>query len=78
MKTLDQLGIKARATVEGFKAGDRGLINKLTAMGIVGGSEVEVVSRTPFGDPVCIRILKTVLSLRKSEASTIMVKLLGH
>jgi len=42
-------------------------------MGLVEGTEVQVVRRAPFGDPLQIRVGDYDLSLRTSEAELIDV-----
>ncbi|HSZ24525.1 MAG TPA: FeoA family protein [Cytophagaceae bacterium] len=71
---------KATKTVAGLKVGERGVICcfsdqemslKLLEMGCLPGSEIELTSKAPFGDPVCIKVLGYNLSLRLDEAATI-------
>jgi len=42
-------------------------------MGLVGGTEVEVVKLAPLGDPMQISVLGYHLSLRKTEARRVRV-----
>jgi len=52
----------------------RGLLRKrLMDMGLVSGTELEVVRAAPLGDPMEIRIRGYLLSLRRSEAEHIEV-----
>ena len=50
---------------------------KLLEMGMISGSEVDVLFKAPFGDPIAIDIKGYVLSLRLDEAETIVVELLN-
>jgi Fe2+ transport system protein FeoA len=43
-------------------------------IGLVGGTEVEVVKFAPFGDPMQIAVLGYHLTLRKSEANRVRVE----
>ncbi|MGB3908547.1 MAG: ferrous iron transport protein A [Methanomethylovorans sp.] len=47
---------------------------KLMDMGMVPGSEVEVVRTAPLGDPIEFRIKGYSLSMRKQEAANIVVE----
>jgi len=67
------------------KPGQRGKIVKITGrsgvnkrmadMGVVPGTTVEVQRVAPLGDPIDVKLKGYHLSLRKEEASNIMVKL---
>ena len=46
---------------------------RLMEMGLVGGTEVEVVKLAPLGDPMQISVLGYHLSLRKTEARRVRV-----
>ena len=47
---------------------------RLRDMGLVTGTEVEVVGRAPLKDPVALRLRGFTLTLRNSEADCIMVE----
>jgi ferrous iron transport protein A len=47
---------------------------KLMDMGMVPGSEIEVVRTAPLGDPIEFRIKGYSLSMRKQEAVNIVVE----
>ena len=49
------------------------LQHKLLVMGIVPGSSLRVLRRGPFGSPINIKVLGSVVSLRKSEARAVAV-----
>ncbi|MDD5504821.1 MAG: ferrous iron transport protein A [Candidatus Omnitrophica bacterium] len=56
----------------------RGYLRKrLLDMGVVPGSTIQMVRRAPLGDPIDVKIKGYHLSLRKSEASYIIVKRLA-
>ncbi len=71
---------KATKTVADLKIGEKGVICcfsdqemslKLLEMGCLPGSEIELSSKAPFGDPVCIKVLGYCLAIRLDEAATI-------
>jgi len=53
------------------------LAQRIMSLGLLEGSEVQVVRRAPAGDPIEIRVMDYALSLRRDEASTIRVELLA-
>ena len=70
-------------SVTDLKMGEKGVIQffkdelmslKLLEMGCLPGTEVKLSFVAPFGDPICIRVDGYHLSLRKDEASTILIK----
>ncbi|MBC9784806.1 ferrous iron transport protein A [Heliobacterium chlorum] len=65
------IGRKARVInleLEGFSR------RRILDMGLVPGTEVEVLRRSPLGDPTAYLIRGTVIGLRKDEASHIIVQ----
>ena len=51
-----------------------GLPCRLLEMGILPGAEVEVARRAPFGGPVCLRVQRCLLAIRREDASQIDVQ----
>jgi Fe2+ transport system protein FeoA len=49
---------------------------RIVDMGMVPGAEVEVERYAPLGDPIEIKIKGYHLSLRKEDASMIMIELI--
>jgi ferrous iron transport protein A len=47
---------------------------RLMELGLVPGTRVEVVRRAPMGDPVELRVRRTHLSIRRSEAERVHVE----
>ncbi len=73
IKSLDQLKPGERATI--VKVGGQGPVRRrILDMGVVKGTEIEVVRVAPLGDPVEFLIKGYNLSLRKSEAQEIQVE----
>ena len=67
-------------TVADLKKGEKGLIQdidiakipqKLIDLGCYAGSEVEVLLKATFGDPIYIRMNEAYLSIRKDMAKAI-------
>ena len=67
-------------TVADLKKGEKGLIQdidiakipqKLIDLGCYAGSEVEVLQKATFGDPIYIRMNEAYLSIRKDRAKAI-------
>ncbi len=74
--------MKTRSVAD-LKVGEKGIIQffkdelmslKLLEMGCLPGAEVKLSCVAPFGDPICIKVSGYSLSLRKDEASTILIK----
>jgi len=54
--------------------GKANLRKKLLDMGMVAGTTIEIIRHAPLGDPVQIKIKGYHLSLRRAEASHILIK----
>ncbi|MCC9607264.1 ferrous iron transport protein A [Blastopirellula sp. JC732] len=72
MKTLSGFKVGDRVTVSSIE-GDDDISVRLLEMGLVPGVELEVVGYAPLGDPIEIELIGYRLSLRKSEASRVLV-----
>lgn len=55
-------------------SGDNTVQRRIRDMGIVRGTEIEVVRRAPFGDPVEFHLKGYNLSLRREEAAYVSVE----
>jgi Fe2+ transport system protein FeoA len=75
MATLDSLTPGQRAVIEQLD-GPPAILQRILEMGLTEGEEVELVRRAPLGDPLEIRIRSYELSLRKTEAARIVVRLI--
>lgn len=73
-KTLDELLPGEGGAIERI-CGDGPVKRRLVDMGLVAGSVVKVVKFAPLGDPMEIKIKNFNLSLRKAEASMIVIEL---
>ena len=71
--TLRSLKVNEKARISAITAsGEMG--RRLRDMGLVAGTEVEVVGRAPLKDPVALRLRDFTLTLRNNEADCIMVE----
>ena len=72
LRTL-HVGDKARiVSIEG--QGE--LMRRMRDMGLVPGSEIQIVGRAPLKDPVALRVKDFTLTLRNNEADHIHVEVL--
>jgi ferrous iron transport protein A len=69
---LSQLKAGERGQIKGFESSELEL--KLMEMGCIPGEMVVVEQVAPLGDPISIRIAGYSLSLRKNEASQIILE----
>ena len=72
LDNLASLPLGEKAIIDSFT--DAELSLKLLEMGCTPGEEVELEKVAPFGDPIAINISGYVLSLRKAEATTILIR----
>jgi ferrous iron transport protein A len=71
---LDQLQRGQRGTVIAVDTSDA-IGQRLLEMGLFEGEELEVLGFAPLGDPLEVLVCDTRLSLRRSEAARITVRL---
>lgn len=71
---LGQLSVGEKAIITGFVEGQKEYRSKLLAMGLTKGIELELTRVAPLGDPLEISIRGFSLSLRKAEASVVLVE----
>ena len=71
---LSNLKLNQTAKVKKITATDSVLTKKLLSMGILKGEEVVVTKKSVLGDPIEVTIRGYNLSLRKDEASQILVE----
>jgi len=70
--TLDQLKPGERGIVTGWTSPEPP--SRLLEMGILQGTELQIVRHAPLGDPIDVRIRGYHLSLRKQEAGLIEIR----
>lgn len=71
--TLDDLRPGGRALIAGI-SGDGPLVQRLMQLGLLEGTEIEMIRRAPAGDPLEFRVLGDTLCLRATEARAIAVR----
>ena len=71
--TLDQVRRGEFVSIVGLEGGE-GRLSRLTELGLLPGMEVMVRDKAPFGGPMLVYVLGTILAIRGSEASQIMVE----
>jgi len=75
MPSLDQLRIGQIGCIESVHGTDA-IVQRLFEMGLLEGEQVQVLGFAPLGDPMEIRLNDYRLSLRRSEAARVLVKML--
>lgn len=75
LKNLSQLKVGQSAVIDSFT--DKKMALKLLEMGCTPGEIVKLDRIAPLGDPIAIFVSGYLLSLRKEEASTILVSALS-
>jgi len=70
--TVASMTIGETATVDSFTNTEMSL--KLLEMGCVPGEKIRLDTIAPLGDPIAIFVAGYILSLRKEEAATVLVK----
>jgi len=73
--TLADLGFGQKGIVVGIAAADDILKRRLTAFGVIKGTEIELDRMAPMGNPRSYTILGYRLSLRNEDARTVMMRL---
>jgi Fe2+ transport system protein FeoA len=68
-------------TMNDLTPGDSAVVTEITAsgslrqrfmdLGLFEGARVEMLCSAPLGDPILVRVMGTMLALRRSEAATI-------
>ncbi len=72
--TLREMNIGDKAKVIGLQKGNKAYRKKLLAMGLTPGTEFSVTRYAPMGDPIEIHLPGFALSLRKNEASSLLIE----
>ncbi len=73
-ETLRDMEVGEKGKVFGYAKGATVYREKLLAMGLTRGTEFTVERKAPMGDPVEIHVRGFALTLRKDEASALMVE----
>ncbi len=71
-RNLAQLKIGESAIIKGFS--DKSLSLKLIEMGVLPGEKIKLQHTAPLGCPIAIEVSGYLLSLRRSEAETVLIE----
>lgn len=71
---LSRLALNVPAVIRTVHRTDRELADTLHALGAVEGTAIEITRRGLFGSPIIVRIKRSHVAMRTSEASLIMVE----
>lgn len=74
IRNLSQLRIGQSATINSFT--DQNIACKLIEMGCIPGETIKMVRVAPLGDPIAIEVSGYILSMRKDEASTVLISVI--
>lgn len=69
---LSELSVGDQAEVIEFLDEDLSLV--LNNLGIFQGESVELSNIAPLGDPICVKVRESLISLRKSDAKSIVIQ----
>lgn len=72
--SLSELQPGDQARICGYRKGNKVYRQRLLAMGLTPNTSFELVRRAPLGDPIQIRVRNFSLSLRKDEASILLIE----
>lgn len=72
--TLDKLGIKQDAVIKAINCTDKALRRHILDMGLTPGVEVTLIKTAPMGNPLEIRLRGYELTIRKEDASKIVIE----
>jgi len=73
-RRLDTLTLGEHGVVADVQSVNTQLRNKLLMMGIVDNTPVQVTNVAPLGDPITVSVRGFKLSLRRSEANSILLR----
>lgn len=72
--TLDLLRVGDMGKVKGLTA-DENVKRRFLDLGLINGTKVEALQKSPAGDPVAYYIRGTVIALRLQEAAKIIIEI---
>ena len=73
MKGLNMLNIDDEAVVAQVREGNR----RLEDLGLVEGTKIKCVLKSPLGDPAAYRIRGSIIAIRSESAEKILVEVQG-
>ena len=71
--TLQTLRKGQKGRVRGIVTADEDLAVKLREIGFSEGDEVEMITSGPFGQPLAVRLNRTLVALRAGEAAAVEI-----
>ena len=71
--SLDRLSEGETALVSRITHANDGMRRRLQDLGLIEGTLVECVRRSPLGDPAAYRIRSTLIALRREDSSAIAI-----
>jgi len=74
---LNMLPLGSKAKVKALTCGGE-VRRRMLDLGLVVGTEVEALQKSPSGDPIAYHIRGAVIALRSEESSTILVETLEY
>ncbi|VFN05097.1 MAG: ferrous iron transport protein A [Candidatus Kentron sp. G] len=74
LDNLGKLGIGDHGRIIGYEKGAKSYRKRLMAMGLTLNTEFRVVRHAPLGDPMEINVRGYSLSLRRHEATAVLVQ----
>jgi len=72
MKTVLDLGPGEEGIVKDFS--EDSLACRLLTFGLLPETKIQVVSKSPLGNAICLKLGEYLIALRKSEASKIIIQ----
>ena len=73
MLSVQHLAIGQTATIIGFRD-ESGYVERLRSLGLVRGTQIEVVRTAPLGDPVELKLRGFRLAIRAREADCLIIE----
>lgn len=70
--TVDDLQVGNKAVITGFLDDQLSLL--LNELGFFLGETIELSSKAPLGDPLCIKSEESIISIRRVDAKSIVIK----
>ena len=72
--TLDKLNINKNATILNLNCnGD--LRRRLLDLGLVNGTDIKAIFKSPMGNPIAYEVRGTTIALRKEDSKLIKIKM---
>lgn len=74
MMEVTEMKVGQRAEITGYMETEAGYRAKLLALGLTRGATIELIGVAPMGDPLRLKVRGFELSLRRSEAAILKLK----